>query len=245
MRGLLTLVVTDLKLSLRNVIATFFTFAFPVLMLLLFGAMYGNAPDPRSGLGIMDCAIPGYAVALILGSAGFMGLPIELAARRQNGVIRRFRVTPLSTSALLASLVSVNLVASIAGTLVLVAVGALAWGAKLPVAPLALVPAFLLCAGSQFALGMAIAGALRSVRATLAVCMAIFYPMMFLSGGTIPVQYLPPALQKVTAFLPMSWAVTLLQDAWFGRGWDLRAVAVLLSVLALGGAVASLLLRRE
>ena len=99
MSGFAMLTWIDLKLSLRNVIATFFTLAFPVLMILLFGAMYGNAPEANyRGFGAMDAAVPGYAATLVIGSAAFMGLPIELASRRQSGVLRRLRASPLSAA---------------------------------------------------------------------------------------------------------------------------------------------------
>ncbi len=245
MRGLMSLVLMDLKLSLRNVVATFFTFAFPVLMVLLFGSLYGNAPVPAAGgAGVMDRAVAGYAVALVMGSAAFVGLPVEVAARRQNGVLRRFRVTPLSPMAVMASLIVVNTIVCAAGSVTLVAAGFLAWGARLP-SDLLVLPAFLLCAGSLLALGLLIAGAATSVKAALAVSMALFYPMMFLSDGTIPVQYLPAGLRSIAWFLPMNWAVRLLRGVWLGQGWDIPASGVLLVILVVGGTLSVLLLRRE
>jgi ABC-2 type transport system permease protein len=239
MTAFLHLAGIDLKLYLRNPLATFFTLAFPALMLLLFGAMYGNAT------GAMDVSLPGYSVALVIGSAAFMGLPIELAARRQNGVLRRFRATPLSAAAVLGSQLVVNVVVAALGIAVLLVVGSVAWGVRLPVDPLLLVPAFLLCSTSQMALGLVIASAVRTVKAALAVCMAVFYPMMFLSGGTIPMQFMPAALQRVSGWLPMSWGVQLLRGVWLGRGWDLAASAALAGVIVAGAALAALLLRRE
>jgi ABC-2 type transport system permease protein len=228
------------------VVATFFTFAFPVLMVLLFGSMYGNAPEHAAGgVGAMDRAVVGYAVALVIGASAFVGLPVEVAARRQNGVLRRFRVTPLSPAAVIASQIVVTVVVCAAGIVVLATAGFLVWGARPPSDLLALIPAFLLCASSLSALGMLVAGAARSVKASLAVSIALFYPMIFLSDGTIPVQYLPESLQKVAWFLPMSWAVRLLRGVWLGQGWDIAASCVLLGMLVFGGALAALLLRRD
>ena len=116
MNAMISLAWVDLKLALRNVIATFFTFVFPVLMVLLFGAMYGNAPSSAGLPGAMDRAVPGYVVALVIGSAAFMGLPIELVSRRQSGVLRRFRLTPVPAWTPLVSLVVVNVVVCIAAT---------------------------------------------------------------------------------------------------------------------------------
>ena len=146
MNGMVNLAWVDLKLSLRNVVGTFFTFVFPVLMILLFGAMYGNVPASGAVLGAMDRAVPGYVVALVIGSAAFMGLPIELVSRRQSGVLRRFRLTPVPAWTPLVSLVVVDLVVCISATALLVVTGALAWHTRLPSNLFLLFPAFLLCA---------------------------------------------------------------------------------------------------
>ena len=233
MTALFILTWIDVKLSLRNFIATFFTFAFPVLMLFLFGGMYGNAPHSMfDGYGAMDAAIPGYIVALVIGSTGIMSLPIELAGRREKGILRRFRATPLSPASVLASQVLTNLLFAVLGAIVLIVAGSLAWHVRLPARPALLAPAFLLCCMSQYSLGFLIASLVRPVRAVLAVSMAILYPMMFLSGGTIPIQFLPKPIQDISLFLPMTWTVRLLKDLWFDAGWNMAATAVLSGVAA-------------
>jgi len=246
MTALIALAWVDLKLYLRNFLAAFFTLAFPVLMLLLFGAMYGNEPNPLfGGYGSMDVSIPGYIAALVIGSTGFMSIPIELATRRQQGVLRRFRAAPLSPAGVLASQLAVNLVFSILGAVLLTAVGALAWHVRMPADPISLGAGFLLCCASQFSLGFLIVSLVRPVRSVLAVSMAVFYPMMFLSGGTIPLDFLPKAVRDISRFLPMTWAVTLLKDLWFGRGWNPVAVAVECGVLVVGALVSVRFFRWE
>ena len=45
MRSFTQLVSTNLKLYVREPITAFFTVAFPVMLVLIFGAMYGNEPS--------------------------------------------------------------------------------------------------------------------------------------------------------------------------------------------------------
>ena len=233
MTALAALTWIDVKLSLRNILATFFTLAFPVLMLLLFGSMYGNTPSAMlGGHGSMDVSIPGYIATLVIGSTAFMSLPIELAGRREKGILRRFRATPLSPASVLASQVLTNLLFTVLGMVLLLVAGSLAWHVRLPAHPLLLAPAFLLCCASQYSLGFLIASLVRPVKTVLAVSMAVFYPMMFLSGGTIPLQFLPVVVQDISRFLPMTWTVRLLKDLWFDAGWNVTAVVVLGGVLA-------------
>ena len=97
MRGFRKLTLVNLKLYLREPIATFFTLAFPPLMVVLFGAMYGNDPTPMfGGYGSMDISMPGYT-AMILGTVGFLGVPITISGYRESGVLRRFQATPYAT----------------------------------------------------------------------------------------------------------------------------------------------------
>jgi ABC-2 type transport system permease protein len=246
MMGLALLAWTDLKLYLRNVVAVFFTLAFPPLMLLLFGSMYGNSAGAgTASLGAMDIALPGYVATLVIGSAACMGLPVELAARRQSGVLRRLRATPLPAAAVLASQLLVTLAVSSLGTSLLLVVGGLAFRTRPPADLLLLCPAFALCVVSSCAVGMAVAAVARTVRSALALSMALFYPMMFLSGGTIPVQYLPPTLQRVSSLLPMSWGVDLLHSVWLLGRWDAATSLKLLAALAAGLLIALLFGRSD
>jgi ABC-2 type transport system permease protein len=238
MRGFAVLAWTDLKLYLRNVVAVFFTLAFPVLMVLLFGAMYGN----RSG--VMDAAVPGYVVALVIGSAACTGLPIDLAARRQSGVLRRLRAAPVPVAAVLASHLLVAAAVSALGSAFMVAVARVGWRVRLPANGLLLVPAFALCVVALSSLGMVMGAVTRSVKSTLALTMALFYPMMFLSGGTIPVELFPESLRKVSALLPMSWGVDLLRGVWLRGRWDVGATALLSGALLGFGLLSGVLLRK-
>lgn len=239
MNAFLKLAYVDLKLYLRNIIAVFFTLAFPVLMLFLFGAMYGNKPSPIfDGRGSMDVTVPGYIASIVIATTGLMVLPLELVSRRQQGVLRRFRASPLPSSAVLGAQLAVNLMMTFISSALLVAGGVLVYGIVLPQDPLAVLLGILLGCLSIFALGLIIASLVHSVATARAVTMLIFYPMMFFSGGTLPFQFLPKAVQDAAAFMPVTYVVNLVKNLWFGQGWDLTAVAILLG-LALVCAAAS------
>lgn len=89
---------TELKLYLRDPMAVFFTLLFPLMMLFLFGSIFGNESDPDlGGRGSVDVSVPGY-IAITIATNAIMGLPINLATYRAGGVLRRFRATPLAPS---------------------------------------------------------------------------------------------------------------------------------------------------
>jgi len=114
-RPLAALVAVNLRLFVREPAAAFFTLAFPVMLILIFGAIYGNEPqDIFDGYGSMDIAMPAYT-ALIPGSVGILGVAITTTSYREAGILRRFRVTPLRPLVYIAADVIANLIMVLAG----------------------------------------------------------------------------------------------------------------------------------
>jgi ABC-2 type transport system permease protein len=239
MKSLMKLTVVELKLYLRNFVAAFFTLVFPILMLVLFGGIYGNQPAAIfGGYGSVDIAAPGYIAALIIGTSAFMSLPMDLAVQRQLGVLRRLRATPLHPALVLGSKILTNLLVSLLGSGLLIGVGSLIYHIYLPSHWLAVGLGMLLSSLSLYALGFALASLVRPANAVRAVCFAVFYPMMFVSGGTIPSQLLPDAVRNIAKASPMTYTVNLLHDLWFGGGWNPTAVLALMGFMLLGGVLA-------
>jgi ABC-2 type transport system permease protein len=246
MKSLAKLTLIELKLYSRNYIAVFFTFAFPLLMLFLFGGIYGNEPAAIfGGHGSVDITIPGYIATIVIGTTAFISLPMDIAVQRQLGVLRRYRATPLAPASVLASKLVTNLIVSLLGSGLLLAAGAIFYHAVLPANFAVILLGMLLCSLSLYAVGFALASAIRSVNAVRAVTLAVFYPMMFISGGSLPEQFLPATVRTISKALPMTYTVSLLKDLWFGQGWDLLAVGVLLGFLAVGAVISLRLFRWE
>ena len=71
--------------------------------------------------------------------------------------------------------------------------------------------------------------------------------MVFISGATWPLEFLPQAVQNVARFIPLTYVVALLKGLWFGESWGehLTDVAVLGATLAVGVIVAARTFRWE
>ncbi|GAG59073.1 unnamed protein product, partial [marine sediment metagenome] len=123
MKSLFKLTVVEMKLYLREPIATFFTLAYAPMLLLLFGFIYGNEPATHFGnRGFIDIMLPAY-VALIIVTVGLMSVPIATAEDREKGVLRRFYSTPASPAVYLFSNIFVYYLMSLAGVILLFLVG--------------------------------------------------------------------------------------------------------------------------
>ena len=247
MKGLRQLILTNLKLALRDPISTFFILGFPPMLVVLFGAMYGNKPmEVLGGRGSMDLSMPGYT-AMILGTVGFMNVPIAISAYRELGVLRRFRATPLRPLTYILADVACNLLLTLLGMLGLVAAGRLLYHVRFEGQVLPLLAAVVFSGLAMFSIGYVIGGVVPGARPAQVVGMVIFYPMMFLSGASIPLELMPESIRRLANFLPLTYVVRLLRGLWFGEAWraHLMEVAVLAGVLLVCTAAAARFFRWE
>ena len=186
--------------------------------------------------GNVDNSVPGY-IAMIIGTTGMIGLPIALSVYRENGILRRFRATPLTPAIVLGSHVLVNLAVSLVGMISLVIVGVIVYDLALPEAPLGALLAIIIGGLSFLSVGFVLASLLPTATSAQAVGMALFFPMMFLSGAGLPQQMLPQKLVDFSQYLPLTHVVNLLQDLWYGDGWNVTALLVLIGMMVLATAV--------
>ncbi len=237
MNALRKMSIAEFKLALREPMATFFTLVFPILILFLFGSIYGNEPsDFLGGRGNVDNSVPGY-IAMVIATTGMMSLPIGLATYRELGVLRRYRATPLRPQTLLGAKILVHTLISVIGSAVLVLAGVFVYDMILPVNIAAVVLAFLLGSTSFLAVGFLLASVLPTANTATAVGMALLYPMLFLSGAGLPREILPDNLVKVGNFLPLTHVVELLKGVWYDNSWNMTSLAVVIGMMVLAGVV--------
>ena len=130
MKGLVKLFWVEFKLYMRQPQAAFFSLVFPLLLLFMFGSIYGNKPTPFfGGRGMVDVSTPAY-IAIIMGSTGLMSISIVVSTYRERGVLRRFRATPLRPAAIIGAQVAVNFLMTLAGAIILVVNALDAQGAR-------------------------------------------------------------------------------------------------------------------
>ena len=104
---------------------------------------------------------------------------------------------------------------------------------------------FTLSALSFMAFGYLVASLAPTARAASVGGQLLYMPMIFVSGATMPLSIMPDGIQAVSQWLPVTHIVILMQDAWFGRGWPMLSVWVLLGILVVGGALSARLFRWE
>jgi len=229
----------EAKLFMREPVGAFFTLIFPLIMLFIFGSIYSNQAAPSipgaSGQGTIDTLLPAL-VAMVIGMTGLMSVTITMASYRENGVLRRLSTTPVSPLFVLAAQVVVVFSMTTLGMLLLIAAGKLVYNVHIAGDLLSILGGFVLCSLSFFSIGFILAGTMPTTRTAQIVSMLLLYPMLILSGAAWPRELMPTAVQKISAFFPLTYVVNLLRGLWVGETWGshLPDIAILVGMLVLG-----------
>lgn len=234
MKALLKLTKMELKLQFREPIALFFTLVFPVILMILFGSIFGNEAEALlGGYGQVDLSVPGY-IGMIIGTIGMLNIPVSLANYRDQGILRRLRATPLQSGSVLWAQVITQVVMAAAGIALLYIVGVSFYDLRIPTGIGNIIPAILLSAFSFFSVGFMLAGVMPTARSAQAVGMAILYPMLFLSGAAMPRYIMPEVVQKISLALPLTQVVILIEDLWLKSSLNMISLFVVLGMLVVG-----------
>jgi ABC-2 type transport system permease protein len=231
MKSLLNMSWLEAKLFLREPVSAFFTLVFPLMMLFIFGTIYGNQPLPESdsSQGAIGNLIPAFT-AMIIGMTGLMPVTITLATYRENGILRRLRTTPVSSLVVMAAQVIVVFIMTGLGVLLLVTAGKLVYHVSFEGNIFSILGGFVLASLSFFGIGFILAGSMPTARTAQIVAMVLLYPMLILSGAAWPRELMPATIQKTSAFLPLTYVVNLLSGLWIGETWSQHTTDVLVLV---------------
>jgi ABC-2 type transport system permease protein len=176
-----------------------FVFVFPLLLYVLLGSVYDDTIDGRAAGDVLLAGLLGYGCA----NTAFAGLAITLVIRRESGLLKRIRSTPLPAATYATALLSSVLLTFALQTVALVVIGRLLFGASLPDRPLSLLAAVLFGAVAFAGIGLGAAAVIRSAEGASAVVNVILLPMAFLSGSFGPTRDFPDWLQALADVLPL------------------------------------------
>ena len=221
----------------RNPQSAVFTFIFPVVFITIIGALFGGKTTSayfggRSALGYY---VPTIAALSVLGSC-YGQLAVALAARRQNGILKRARATPLPAWAYFGGLLAHCVLVSVVDIVLIVGVSRL-YGLALPSNWTAILLTLVLAAACFCALGVAVASVISNAEAAPAVAQLVLFPLLFLSGTYGPIS--SHLLASVTGWLPVrpfNQALAASFGPHGGIGWG--HLGVLLAWGAVGALVA-------
>ena len=227
MNGLLLQLAVTLRLHFRNRMAVIYSYLFPTIFLLAFWVLYRYETPP------LVRHMGELLTVTILGGACF-GLPTTFVSDRERGVWRRYRLTPVPTSSIVASTVAARYLLLLIAGLIQLALAMLI-GMPFPRHPFDLFVAFSCVSFAFIGLGLVIATMADNVPAVQALGQCIFLPMLIIGGVAVPLESLPAWAQHVSAFFPGRYAVEALRACVMGTGLGDARFSVL-GLLLIGAA---------
>jgi ABC-2 type transport system permease protein len=200
------------RLYWRSRELAFFTFLFPLLIFVLLGSVYGDETIKKEhGIKASE-----YLLAGILGyglvSTAFAGLAIVLVLRRESGVLKRLRGTPLPPTTYLGSVITSTVIVYAIEAVALIVLAKVLYGVPLPHEWPSVILAVLFGTLAFAAMGIALTGVIRSGDGASAVVNAVYLPVSFLAGAFWSAQSFPHFLEVISEILPLTHFIRLMRN---------------------------------
>jgi ABC-2 type transport system permease protein len=214
----------------RNPSRAFFTFAFPLMFLVIFTALLGNG---TVHIGAMAVKASTYYVAAMASfgviTACYSNIAMTLAFQRDNGILKRIDGSPLPSSSFLGSRVLHALFVAVLLVAITAGFGRAFYGAELPNGVLLLRFLLMLVVGAMAfcALGLAVTAAIPNADAAPAIVNASILPLLFLSGIFIPFgNDTPTWIMWIARIFPVRHFAAGMQAGFIGTAFDWTDVIV-------------------
>ena len=168
----------------RTAVAAFFTLGLPLIMLVIFVALFGNE-EHATEYGVISTAqfyAPGLAV-FAAASATYTNIGLLLTVRRDDGILKRVRGTPIPPRIYLAGVVLSAVWIAFVATVVMVGIGGGVYGINIELAKVPAMAISFLAGAICFAtLGIALAAVAQSSSSAPAIANATLLPLGFISN---------------------------------------------------------------
>ncbi|MDQ3778007.1 MAG: ABC transporter permease [Actinomycetota bacterium] len=236
MRMLLHQLRAEQRLFWRSRELAFFTFLLPIVFFLILGSAYGDEDiDGADGHLYLLAGMIGYGAA----ATTFAGLALLLVLRREAGLLKRLRATPLPGWTYLGAVLASIVIVFLLEVVVLVALARLAFDAGPPDRVLSLLLAVLLGAAAFAALGVGLTAVIRSAEGSSAVVNAVYLPVTFISGSFFSADAFPAVLRGLAEALPLVHLIRLVRDivVYDEELWAHPAGIAVVAAWGLGGVV--------
>jgi ABC-2 type transport system permease protein len=229
---------SEQRLFWRSRESAVFVFLFPIMLFALLTAVYNGHIYGRPASWALLAGMIGYGAA----NTAFAGLAITLVSRREIGILKRIRATPLPPAAYLTAVLASIMIVFALQVTSLFALGRVLKSTPWPSHLLSLILALALGAAAFAALGLAITGFIRSLEGSSAVLNVIVLPMAFLTGSFGPTRHYPKALRAIGDVLPLKYLVDLINGIYLhGQElWDKPTAVAVLAGWGLFGMVVAL-----
>ncbi len=216
---------TELRLTARSLDMLVFGIGFPVGLMILLGFI--SSPEALR----LDF---GGIVSVGICATGLMGLPLTISDYRHRKILKRLRVTPASPAMLLGAHTLVQFLFSLVSSTLVFLIARLGFGVEIAGSLPRFALSYLFVTVAIYGIGFLVASLCPSMKVANAVASLLYFPMLFLSGATIPFEILPRGLRAAANVFPLTQGIKILKGAVLGSPvGDLALPAIILSCVAI------------
>ncbi|MFE3627819.1 ABC transporter permease [Streptomyces goshikiensis] len=206
------------RAQVRDKATLFFTFAFPLLFLVVFGLIFSGQDVEETGRPYISYIAPG-VMSWGVANAAVFGIAFTLMQWRRDDLLRLIRLTPTPLTTVLASRYVLALGVGVVQAAVFVAVAMLpGFGLTLDGRWPLVLPALVLGITAFLAIGVIVGTYANTPEAVAAIANCLMVPMAFLSGSFLPLDMMPSWLRQVSRVLPLRYLNDAATGALTGSG---------------------------
>lgn len=195
----------DVRTSLRNPRARFFTFFFPILLLVVFNGVFGSGHTIVDGqrVSLSVFYVPGILAMSVI-TATYASLVVSLSTLRETGVLKRRRATPVPPALLVAGQALSAVTVTAVSAVILLVLSKVLYGVGIGAGPMLAIAVTVLVGTISFAcIAYAVSGLIGSPETAQPVVQATMLPLWFISGVFIPLHNLSGGLRAVGDVFPV------------------------------------------
>lgn len=197
MKILWNMTVAEWRVNRRNLVFIISTILLPLLLIVLFGGLYGNDLTPRNiqlfGMGAVSASTPAY-LALALGIIALTGMPQQIVGYKENKVLKRLKATPIKKYQILLPIFLIFILLFFAGMVLLFAYAFIRYDVSLQGNFVSFLLSLCLSVAAMFSIGFLLSCVCKSVKQVTAIGFTLLVPMLFLSGTTMPMGAFPDVM---------------------------------------------------
>ena len=222
----------------RNPAAGIFTVGFPIMFLLIFGSTnHSTHVTGNPGVSYDQYLVPAMLAYGLMNSC-FTALAIAMTIRRESGILKRIKGTPLPPYIFLGGVIGNSVLISILTTVIVVTIGIAEFGISMPTHPAVFVVVILIGVVAFCTMGLAVTIFVPNADSAPAIVNGIYLPIIFISGVFFPISN-TSILHKIGNVFPVNhFAQSLLATfAGYGPGFGITfrefSVVIIWSIVSL------------
>ena len=231
MKSFITMLKTELKLSLRGMDMFIFAICMPIVVLVAIGVIYGNKPAFEGANYTFLEQSFGAITSIAICAGGVMGLPLVVSDYRSKHILKRFKVTPVDPIIILLVQVTIYALYSLVSMISLFLVAKLFFKFNMQGNILNFILGWLLVMISMFSIGIMVGGISKDSKIAGVIASVLYFPMLIFSGATIPYEVMPNIMKNIVDVFPLTQGIKILKSAILGQSVEIIIIPIVIMLI--------------